>query len=120
LVREHAAEALGDIGPEAKEAVPPLIEVLKDKEPRVRRDAARSLGQIGPAAKVAAPQLAALLKDEDANVREAAARALRQLAVEPEAKNGLKWAPKRALQAADRALLLIPSRAGHGMTNLIA
>ena len=41
LVREHAAEALGDIGPDAASAVPDLIVALKDDNARVRRDAAR-------------------------------------------------------------------------------
>src|SRR5205823_8358158 len=52
-VREHAAEALGDIGPEAAASVPDLVKVLEDHDFKVRRDAARSLGQIGPAARAA-------------------------------------------------------------------
>jgi hypothetical protein len=34
--RRHAAEAIGKIGPTAKEAVPTLIEALKDEDARVR------------------------------------------------------------------------------------
>lgn len=44
-VRLAAARALGEIGPEAKEAVPALIQALKWKE-NIRRKAAWALGEI--------------------------------------------------------------------------
>lgn len=34
------------MGPEAKEAVPELIEALKDVDPHVRRDAAEALARL--------------------------------------------------------------------------
>ena len=40
--------AIGNIGPEAKEAVPALIEMLKDENKEVRRLAASALDQIDP------------------------------------------------------------------------
>src|SRR5262249_25817963 len=46
--RQDAAEALGHLGPRAAEAVPALIEALKDW--RVARLASRSLVRIGPEA----------------------------------------------------------------------
>jgi HEAT repeat protein len=45
-VREHSAEAIGDIGPEAAAAVVQLVGPLSDAQTKVRRDSARSLGQI--------------------------------------------------------------------------
>ena len=46
-----AVVALGKIGPEAKDAVPALTELLNDKNENVRSAAAIALGGIGPAAK---------------------------------------------------------------------
>ena len=51
FIRWRAASALGQIGPAAKDAVPALMEALKDKHSGVtRRAAASALGRIGPAA----------------------------------------------------------------------
>jgi HEAT repeat protein len=72
-VRISAADALGQIGPEAKEAVPALIAALKDQEQNVRNFAANTLGQIGPEAM---PALIAALKDQEADVRSYTAMAL--------------------------------------------
>jgi len=73
-----------DIGPEAKVAVPALIEALKDHDPAVRRNAAWALGDIGPEAKAAIPTLIELLKDHDQRVHRDAAAALGMIG--PEAK----------------------------------
>ena len=43
--------ALGEIGPDAREAVPALIALVKDKEVEVRGAAVYALGEIGPPAK---------------------------------------------------------------------
>jgi len=48
-VRISAADALGNIGPEAKEALPPLIAALKDQNEMVRGQAAEALGKIATA-----------------------------------------------------------------------
>lgn len=45
-VRLQAAEALGDIGPDAREAVPALREALEDNDWAVRRDASAALKKI--------------------------------------------------------------------------
>ncbi len=45
-VRESAAIALGNIGPDAKAAVPILTEVLKDEDKYVREGAAWALEKI--------------------------------------------------------------------------
>jgi len=78
-VRSTAAEALGDIGPAAKEAVPALIAALKDSEWHVRDSAEEALEDIGPAAKKAVPALIAALKDSDKKVREFAAKSLGEI-----------------------------------------
>jgi HEAT repeat protein len=82
-VREHAAEALGDIGPASAPAVGALTAALKDPNFRVRRDAARSLSQIGPPAAPAVPALRELKRtDPEEPVRAAAAQSLKALGVE--------------------------------------
>jgi HEAT repeat protein len=54
-VRANAARALGDIGPDAKDTVPALIEALNEDDADLI--AVWALGQIGPAAKSAAPAI---------------------------------------------------------------
>lgn len=54
-VRTRAADSLGQIGPDAKDAVPALMEALKAQE--VRLNAANALGKIGPDAKPASEKL---------------------------------------------------------------
>lgn len=61
LVRSKAAAALGRIGPDAKAAVPALVEALKDNS--IRTDAATALGEIGGAAKDALPALEAAVAE---------------------------------------------------------
>ena len=75
-VRLHAAQALRNLGPEAKPAIPALIGSLKDEHGMVRAQAAWTLGKIGPEAKPAIPVLTELLKDEGPLVRLGAAEAL--------------------------------------------
>src|SRR5262249_22050969 len=55
--RLEAARAIAEMGPAAKDAVPALIAVLKDKNREVRKAAAGALGKIGPAAEPAVPAL---------------------------------------------------------------
>ncbi|MGD9723781.1 MAG: HEAT repeat domain-containing protein [Pirellulales bacterium] len=57
-----ACIVLRDIGPDAKDAVPKLVEKLQDRRPEIRREAILALAAIGSAD--AAPKIAALLKDE--------------------------------------------------------
>ena len=75
-VRESAAEALGEIGPDAKDAIPTLIDLLQDREVYVRKSAANALGEIGLHAKEAVPALITALGDEDSWVRVYTAEAL--------------------------------------------
>ena len=67
------------IGSGAKDAVPALMQALKDQDEWVRGNAARALGWIGSGAKDAVPALIQALQDQDAQVRFAAAYALGQV-----------------------------------------
>lgn len=76
-IRVNAAALLGWQGDEAVEAVPALIEMLCEDDPRNRRLAALTLGNIGPAASEAVPYLINVMtEDGDERVRIMAAEAL--------------------------------------------
>ena len=80
-VRGGAAWALGEIGPEAKPAVPALIELLEHENDWAREMAAGALGRIGPEAEEAIPMLEQVAdkENEDPYVRLAAREALETL-----------------------------------------
>jgi HEAT repeat protein len=61
-VRERVARALGKLGPNAKDAIKPLTDMLKDPDRSARRAAAEALGLFGPDAVVAAPRLRELAR----------------------------------------------------------
>ena len=71
--RQAAADALGEIGPDAKGAIDALVERLKDEAWPVRKAASLALGKIGPES---IPILMTVLEDEDENVRKLAIEAL--------------------------------------------
>jgi HEAT repeat protein len=71
-VRRKAAEAIGKIGPDAKDAVDALIACLRD--PGCRAEAAAALGSIGPDAKKAVGPLQNLIDAKGANKRDAVLR----------------------------------------------
>lgn len=73
VVREHAAEALGEMGPEAEQAILPLIRLLSDGDPFVNGKAAGALSRIGQRS---VPGLVRALMDGETNVRWCAAIAL--------------------------------------------
>jgi HEAT repeat protein len=75
-VRQSAAEALSQIGPQAKTPVPALIDSLRDDLAVVRQGAAHALGELGAEAKSATGALIAALRDPDVSVRLQAAWAL--------------------------------------------
>ena len=68
-VRRAAAFALGQMGEDAKTAVPDLGETLSDTVPLVRINASLALFKIGPEARSVVPALALALKDEEDLVR---------------------------------------------------
>jgi HEAT repeat protein len=61
---DDVAYALGRLGPEAKAAVPVLVEQLQDKNHRWRAYVLRALQGIGPGAGAAVPALIRVLEDE--------------------------------------------------------
>lgn len=109
-VRDRAVTALGYIGPEAKDAVPlllelarpmdgvtwfpsidalgligrpavpTLVETLSDPESPLREHAADALGEMGPVAKDALPALLQAFDDDDEDVRNAVCNAIRDIA----------------------------------------
>lgn len=75
--RGWSVQILGDIGPEAKEAVGPLVVLMKgDIDTELRREVVLTLASIGPAARDATPDLVALLENDLSDARAAAAFAL--------------------------------------------
>jgi HEAT repeat protein len=64
----RSSYGFGALGPIAKPAVPALIELLHDKNPRVRACAAHSLGMIGPDAESAIPALLPLLDERNEGI----------------------------------------------------
>jgi HEAT repeat protein len=76
-----AVLALGRMGPNAKEAVPDLVKLLKTPpNPFARTQIVSALGQIGPEAKAAVPALLDLIKAEkEINIRHAALGALKAI-----------------------------------------
>lgn len=75
-VRKSAAEALGKIGRDAKDAVPALIKALDEENVGVRLSVVEALGNIGRDAKDAVPPLINTLSDKDMSVSCEAAEAL--------------------------------------------
>jgi len=88
-LRIMAADTLTDYGPEAKAAVPALIQIVKRTEEtsEMQIAAIRALGEIGPSAKEAVPVLSESLQANSSGVRWHAAEALKRLG--PEARNAV-------------------------------
>jgi HEAT repeat protein len=85
--RGRAAQTIGEIGPEAKDAVPRLILLCGDSDRLVRRVAIVALGGIGPSAQSAVTALIRLLDDHEVEIRELAASSLG--AIGPASKDAL-------------------------------
>jgi HEAT repeat protein len=77
--RWNAARTLGKIGSEAVEAIPLLVDCLRDEATTVREHSAEALGDMGPAAGGAAGDLAKVLNDTNTRVRRDAVRSLGQI-----------------------------------------
>jgi HEAT repeat protein len=78
---------LGEMGPQAKDAVPGLTKLLDDKSPQVRREAVMALGAIGKDAQSAVPAIVKLLNDEAHQVQIGAGFAVGMLG--PAAKSAI-------------------------------
>jgi HEAT repeat protein len=89
--REEAAKALGEIGPDAKAAVPALVAaVTRDEESSVRKASGEALAAIGADA---VPELLPFLNDSDSTVRWRSVHTLELLG--PSAKDALPQIIKR-------------------------
>ena len=85
-VRMHAAEHLGNngcAGVHEEEALPALVNALKDTDPSVRELAAFALGCIPSDGQTTVPALAKALRDGESSVRKRAAGALGSIHREP-------------------------------------
>lgn len=78
-VRAWTAQAVGDIGANAADAVPALIELLKNDNEGSRNSACIALARIGPAAKAALPALRVALTDKSEQVRRFAGQAIERI-----------------------------------------
>ena len=87
--KDYALQQLAQLGPEAADAAPALISVLKDSLALNRYLAAEALRAIGPAAEEAVPELIAALHDPDPIVIESAAEALEAIGT-PEALKAIE------------------------------
>jgi len=81
-IRAHVASSLGDIGPDAADAVTELTTALADRDEEVRRESAEALGKIGHAAKSAIPALLKALGDDKNSVTMHAAWSLGRMGTE--------------------------------------
>jgi HEAT repeat protein len=79
VARCTAARALGQMGPQALEALPALLHALQDREPLVRDAVAEAIGCIGPDAPDAVLALMQALTDTNSFVQAAAAKALKKV-----------------------------------------
>ena len=93
--QEAAVIALGEMGPDARAAVPELVSVLRLSPWRgfaIRWHVVDTLGKIGPDAKPAILELAKILRnrEEELGLRESAAEALGDIGCDtPDAVNAL-------------------------------
>jgi HEAT repeat protein len=88
-LRYDAARALGQMGAEAKAAIPALARLQADKDEAVRREATKALCHIG---KAALPALTASLQSDSVEVRRNVVVALSNLG--PDALPALRSAAK--------------------------
>jgi HEAT repeat protein len=78
-VRAWSAQAIGEIGPDATQAVAALVMLLGNADEGSRNSACIALYGIGPAAKAALPALEKALTDPSADVRRFAQRAVEKI-----------------------------------------
>ena len=78
-IREKAAQALGSMGPDAREALPNLIKVLDDPDEFVRAAVVEALGKIEPANPSVLPRLIKAMRDPSFRVQYTANRILVEL-----------------------------------------
>ena len=67
--RKYLVRALAEIGPDAKEAVPILTQIIQDNDSDLRAGAAHALKCIGISEDVGVTQIAAAMRHRNPNVR---------------------------------------------------
>lgn len=107
ILRVEAIDAIGEIGPAAKSAVPMLVEALKDENESIRKGASDSLGKMGPSALAATDALSKLLNDENLDVRISGIHALGRIG--PGANSAVPSLRKTLMDDAPRVQVLAAS-----------
>ena len=79
VARCTAARALGQMGAQARDALPALLQALQDREPLVRDAVAEAIGCIGPDSQDAILALMHALTDTNSFVQATAAKALKKV-----------------------------------------
>ena len=83
-VRKAAIIALGEIGSDAENSVPPITEALKDKSEPVQLAAVSALGAFGPDARSALKDLQAFNKAQtDKNTKKMVADSIKRILAKP-------------------------------------
>lgn len=86
-VRKAAVTALGVIGTDPENSVPPLKEALKDKSEPVQLSAVSALGAFGPEARSALPELREFAKAQtDKNTKKMVADSINKILAKPPKK----------------------------------
>ncbi|HLJ10201.1 MAG TPA: HEAT repeat domain-containing protein, partial [Planctomycetaceae bacterium] len=83
VIRVFAAKTLGDLGPDASDAVKNLLDAFTDPDILVRSEAARAIGRIGGDGYLQATLKNIHDKDESPIVRDALSEAIKELARSP-------------------------------------
>lgn len=77
---QEVIDAMANLTPEDKDAVPALVKALQDENPNVRWVAAKSLGQIEPSSREVEYALARTMEDKDPRVSRMAIEASGRIA----------------------------------------
>jgi HEAT repeat protein len=89
VIRIRAASLISEVGPQARAALPTLLEFLSDASPQRRKLAAWTLGNLGKQAVEAIPALGRALQDSDEGVSSMSQQALEKILRPPtEARAG--------------------------------
>jgi HEAT repeat protein len=122
--RLMAATALGEMGPEAKSALPALASTIDDPSPKVRMSVVWSLVHVDPTGKEVLVYLYSAMKDDDVGVRVYAVKAVGKLRAggaqaAPELERLLKDPAPRVRKATAEAFAAIGPAANNSRPYLV-
>jgi HEAT repeat protein/S1-C subfamily serine protease len=80
--RARAAEVLGEVGADAKAAVPHLVKLLKDKDESVRKNSVQAIVQIGSLTQGDLPGVVDAIKDPNPDIKVSAITAIQLMGPE--------------------------------------